>query len=234
MPEPAPKPHPLATLVATPRRLALALLVALALPILLSFALLEDPLATWSDTALSAQRSPAALTALCAALLAGDVLLPVPSSIVATAAARMLEPPFALAAIVGGSVAGATLGWLLGRFLRRAALSRIVDADALERADRSFGRWGLWAYACTRAVPILAEEFAILAGAHRVSFWRVYLPLTVAASVPMGLFYVVAVRVLATGEGNEPPFWALALVASALPILGLVVSAVVVRRRPPA
>ncbi|MBL9148245.1 MAG: VTT domain-containing protein [Phycisphaerae bacterium] len=223
----------LRALVATPRRLALTLLVVLAIPIIASFALLEDPLATWSDAALAAQGSPMSIAALCAGLLASDILLPIPSSVVATFAARMLDPTYAVAAIVGGSAASATLGWLLGRLLRRAALERVVGADALERADRSFGRWGLWAYACTRAVPILAEELAILAGAHRVPFWRVYLPLTLAASLPMALFYVAAVRLLSRTDGADPPFWALALVASALPLLGLVVAAIGARRRTP-
>jgi membrane protein DedA with SNARE-associated domain len=211
-----------------PRRLFLALLVALALPLLLAFALFDDPLRAFADGLLDDGRSRDAVALIVALLLAGDVLLPVPSSLVATLAASMLDAPRAVAAIAGGTAAGSALGWCLGRLLRGAALARIVDPEALRRADASFARWGLWAYACTRTVPILAEEFAILAGAHRVPFLRVFLPITLAASLPVALFYAIAVRIAGLAHDEEPPFWALMLVASVLPLAGLAI----VRVRP--
>jgi membrane protein DedA with SNARE-associated domain len=219
----------IARFLGEPRRLFLALLVALALPLLFAFALFEDPLRTFADGLLDEERSCDAIALIVALLLAGDVLLPVPSSLVATLAASMLDAPRAIVAIAGGTVAGSTLGWCLGRFLRGAALARIVEPEALRRADASFARWGLWAYACTRTIPILAEEFAILAGAHRVRLLRVFLPVTIAASLPVAILYAVAVRIAGLGHDDDPPFWALFVVASALPLAGL--AALRLRRR---
>jgi uncharacterized membrane protein YdjX (TVP38/TMEM64 family) len=210
----------LAGILSTPGRIMAALFVVLAAPILLAFLLFEDPLLAWTRAALDGA-SPDAIAVLCALLLATDILLPVPSSIVATAAATALDPTRAFLAIAIGSTTSASLGWALGRCLRPALPGRIVDAQALDRADRLYARWGSWAFACTRAVPILAEEFAILAGVHRVPFWRVHLPLTLLASTPMAAFYVIAVRAAALATGDEPPFWFLVVVASTLPLLGL-------------
>lgn len=213
----------IARFLGEPRRLFLALLVALALPLLLAFALFDDPLRAFADGLLDGGRSRDAIALIVALLLAADVLLPVPSSLVATLAASMLDAPRAIVAIAGGTAAGSVIGWCLGRLLRGAALARIVDPEALRRADASFARWGLWAYACTRTVPILAEEFAILAGAHRVPLLRVFLPITIAASLPVAVFYAVAVRIAGLGQEEEPPFWALLIVASVLPVAGLAV-----------
>jgi uncharacterized membrane protein YdjX (TVP38/TMEM64 family) len=216
-----PRATGLAALVSTPRRLFLTLLVALGMPILATFLFFEDPLIGWTERFVDGRRSMNAIAVACAALLAADLLLPIPSSLVATLAASLLDPARAFLAIVVGSAASASGGWLLGRLLRGAALARFVDPEALAHADASFGRWGLWAYACTRAVPILAEEFAILAGVHRVGFWRVFLPLTLAATLPMAAFYLIAVRAAKLVRGEDPPFWLLLLVASVLPLLGL-------------
>lgn len=218
-------------LFGTQRRLLVTVALALAAPILLAFLILERPMAVWSEALLEGRRSADAIAVGCASLLAADIILPIPSSIVATVAARLLDPGRALAAIAGGSAASAAIGWLLGRLLRGAALARIADPATLARADASFARWGLWAFAATRAVPLFAEEFAILAGVHRVPFWRTFLPLTLAACVPLAVFYVVALRVASLAIGDEPPVWVLFLVASVLPVLAMAIARLGTRRR---
>jgi membrane protein DedA with SNARE-associated domain len=217
------------TISASPRALALAILVILAVPILVTFALGGEPLLGWSAAQIDRADTPLGIALLCTALLAGDVLLPVPSSLVAASAASLLEPLAAILAITLGILLSTTLGWILGRTLRSTALDRFVHRDALANADRAFGRWGLWAFACSRTVPILSEEFAILTGVHRLGFLRTVLPVTLASALPTALFYVIAVRSLGLERDADPPFWALLGVASVLPILGLAVA--VIRRR---
>jgi membrane protein DedA with SNARE-associated domain len=204
-----------------PRTLVIALLLLLALPILVSFAVAGDPLLDWASNLIERADSPTAIALTCVFLLAGDVLLPVPSSLVAASAASLLEPLPAVLAITLGILLSTTLGWLLGRTLRTTALERLISGASLSEADRAFGRWGIWAFACSRTVPILSEEFAILTGVHRLAFFRTVLPVTVASALPTSLFYVIAVRSLGLDRDAEPSFWALLGVASVLPILGL-------------
>ncbi len=213
-----------------PRTLAIALVLLLALPILVSFALAGDPLLEWASDLIDRADTPTGIAIACVLLLAGDVLLPVPSSIVATSAASLLQPLPAMLAITLGILTSTSVGWLLGRTLRATALERLISGASLMQADDAFGRWGVWAFACSRTVPILSEELAILTGVHRLPFIRVVLPVTVASALPTALFYVIAVRSLGLDRDAEPSFWALLGVASVLPILGLT-AALVLRRR---
>lgn len=89
-------------------------------------------------------------------LLASDVLLPVPSSIVGTLLGARLG--FALG--LGWSFAGLCLGNAVGY-----ALGRLLPERFVERLPRGPSLLMLFA---TRAVPVLAEAATLTAGAERV------------------------------------------------------------------
>ncbi len=156
------------------RRLAgwSALAALLAAFLLAPFALYEQEVEEAVEGYVGAERgSPrprAAAALVLAALLGSDVLLPVPSSLVATAAGFLLGWPLGAAVNWLGMNAGAALGYWIGAAAGRAAARRFVGDRGLERAAVAHRRWGDWSLIASRAVPVLAEASVVFAGAARM------------------------------------------------------------------
>lgn len=105
------------------------------------------------------------------ALLALDVFLPVPSSIVATGAGVILGLAEGTAVVWGGMMAGCLIGY--GTGVRAAATARwIVGPDNLTRAESLMRRYGDLALVLCRPVPVLAEASVVFAGIVRARFAR--------------------------------------------------------------
>ncbi len=101
-----------------------------------------------------------------AGLLAIDVLLPVPSSVVSTAAGALFGFAAGTAVSWTGMTAGCALGYALGR-LATGVARRLVGDASLDRASKLAARHGHWAIALTRPVPVLAEAGIVFAGIAR-------------------------------------------------------------------
>jgi uncharacterized membrane protein YdjX (TVP38/TMEM64 family) len=122
-----------------------------------------------------------------ALLLALDVFLPVPSSIVSTAAGVLFGFWRGAAMIWTGMTAGCLLGYVVG--VRASGIARrIVGAESLERATRLSGRYGDWTIVLCRPVPVLAEASVLFAGIIRAPFARV-MRLTALANLGIALGY---------------------------------------------
>ena len=123
-------------------------------------------------------------------LLAADVLLPVPSSLIMTAHGAL----FGLFAGAMLSLAGSLLGFALAFWLGRRtspAIRRLLMPEETARAARVLQKWGLLAIVITRPVPILAETTAIAAGTSGLSFGKSLLA-AVAGLLPGCLVYAWA------------------------------------------
>lgn len=97
------------------------------------------------------------------ALLAADVVLPVPSSLVSTAAG------FLFGLWKGAAVCwtGMTIACWSGYWLGASAsgwVARFVGAKDIRRAAALADRFGDWALAICRPIPVLAEASVVLAG----------------------------------------------------------------------
>jgi uncharacterized membrane protein YdjX (TVP38/TMEM64 family) len=92
-----------------------------------------------------------------AGLLAADVVLPVPSSVVSTAAGALFGWAPGAAVVWLGMTVGCGCAWALGRSVGRAGLRRWVGAAELARAEQITQRHGAAALAVSRPVPVLAE-----------------------------------------------------------------------------
>jgi uncharacterized membrane protein YdjX (TVP38/TMEM64 family) len=101
-----------------------------------------------------------------AALLALDVFLPVPSSIVSTGAGVLLGFWRGMAVIWLGMIVGCALGYAFGAYAAGAA-RRVVGADGLGRASHVMDRYGSWALVVCRPIPVLAESSVVFAGLVR-------------------------------------------------------------------
>jgi uncharacterized membrane protein YdjX (TVP38/TMEM64 family) len=148
------------------RTLRILLLLAVAavavplVPFLLVGARLDHTVAAWLDP----PPPPATLAALEVGVLAADVLLPVPSSVVATLGGAVLGVARGTACAWFGMTLGAAAGWAIGRLAGRRALAGI---DAADRAvlDHYERRLGPLFVVLTRPLPLVAEAAAILCGA---------------------------------------------------------------------
>ncbi len=100
------------------------------------------------------------------ALLALDVFLPVPSSLVSAGAGALMGFWGGTLTIWLGMTAGCILGYAVGARMARRARQFIGDAD-LQRAAQLLDRHGIWALAACRAVPVLAEASVVLSGLTR-------------------------------------------------------------------
>ena len=120
-------------------------------------------------------------------LLAADVALPVPASLVMVAHGALFGIARGALLSLGGAMACAALGFALGR---RGGpwIERIVPAAERAQAERLLAAWGDLATIATRPVPILAETFSIFAGTTRLT-WRRFLTLSLLGNLPPSLLY---------------------------------------------
>lgn len=157
--------------------------------ILVPFAVAGEGMDAWSVAQLRALADrPLLVALLVVALLAADVLLPVPSSIVATLAGLTLGFAGGAAAALAGMVAGCVVAYGVGRWAGAPAAERIVGADEVRRLNALARRHGGWSLAIARPVPVLAEASTLLAGAAAMPFGR-FLAVTTAANLGVAAVY---------------------------------------------
>ncbi len=105
------------------------------------------------------------------ALLALDVFLPIPSSIVATAAGVLLGLWKGTVVVWTGLMIGCLLGYGVGK--RGTGAARwMVGSESLTRAESLMRRYGDAAIVLCRPVPVLAEASVVFAGLVRAPFTR--------------------------------------------------------------
>ncbi|HWJ69555.1 MAG TPA: VTT domain-containing protein [Sphingobium sp.] len=210
-----------ATKVDPPKKLwrwALAIILVLT-AILVPFLLWETSLSEFAGNIFEkSQDNPAMASGLIVALLAGDVLLPVPSSLLSAFAGGVLGFwPGALVIWIGMNT-GCIFGYLIGRSAGRVAMVRLVGDAELARARHLLEGTGAVALIVTRAVPVLAEMLVLGAGAARMRLLP-FLILTSLANAAAALAYA-ALGAYALSEGA---FLLLFLGLAALPALGWLV-----------
>ena len=121
------------------------------------------------------------------ALLALDVFLPVPSSIVSTAAGVLFGLATGALIVWAGMMAGCFLAYIVG--VRAVAAARwIVGAENLARSEALMLKYGESAIVFCRPVPVLAEATVIFAGLVRAPFARFTL-LTAVSNLGIALGY---------------------------------------------
>lgn len=146
--------------------------------ILVPFALWEEPITAWSTRLLTPAAGRATVALLVVLLLAGDVVLPIPSSFISAGAVAMLGVWQGGLTIAFGMTVAAWLGYAIGRSGGEPLARRMAGESELERARRMMQRYGNWVVLLCRGVPVLAEASTLLAGATRVSAWRFFVVTT--------------------------------------------------------
>ena len=157
---------------------------------------------------------PMVVAAAVVGLLATDIFLPIPSSLVSTLAGWQLGAVGGTAASWVGMSLGAGVGFALARWCGQPAVAWLTRADDLARTRLLAERFGPALLVLGRGVPILAEATVLLLGMHGMS-WRRFLPPVLLANLGLALAYSVF------GQIAERYRWLpLALaIAIALPVL---------------
>jgi len=167
---------------------AFALLGAIVIPFLL---LQPDMTRLAGELFAGAGGQPGLLLALAiVALFAGDVFLPVPSSLVSVAAVALYGWAGGLLIWIGMTL-GCGLGYWLGSRAGRPLAERFVGRAEVARARRIAEEVGPAALVLTRAVPVLAEATTVAAGLAAMPLRRFALA-TGLANAGIALAYVAA------------------------------------------
>jgi uncharacterized membrane protein YdjX (TVP38/TMEM64 family) len=161
--------------------------LVLAAPVV-PFLLVGDRLESWFTAMFDPPPSATALWWMVAGVMASDVLLPVPSSMVSTLAGAQLGIVGGTSASWIGMTAGAMLAFGLARRFGRSLALRLVAAEDLDRLDRLALRLGPGLIVLTRAVPVLAEASVLLLGINQLA-WRRFLPALLASNLGIALAY---------------------------------------------
>lgn len=144
------------------------LVVILVVVVLVPFFLFEATIAEVFQQVSGSGGGRASVMLAISVLLAVDVVLPVPSSVVATASGMLLGLGEGAAVVWAGMQAGAFVGYGLGRSAGSWTVRRVVGREELDRAAELHRRWGRFSLVASRAVPVLAESTVVLAGVARM------------------------------------------------------------------
>lgn len=187
--------------------------------ILIPFALFGASIEAWTaDFIAGAGRHPFLVGTVLGGLLVGDIVLPVPSSLVSTGAGMLLG-------LVGGTItsfigltAGGMFGYWLGLRSRGRLVRRILNPAAVRRLEDIMRTTGPWGLILVRPVPVLAEASVFLAGIGHMPF-RQFLLMMSLSNVGLSLAYAAVGAYAATASSFLLAFTG----AIALPLLGLLV-----------
>jgi uncharacterized membrane protein YdjX (TVP38/TMEM64 family) len=163
----------------------------LLIAILAPFFLFEKSMNAWVER-LTGPDAPVGIVATAVvSLLALDVLLPVPSSVVSTAAGAVLGFLPGLLASTAGMTLGSILGYVCGRKWGLPLTRRMVRERDLVQVSRRFQKGAGWALALMRPVPVLAEASALFAGVAGVPIAK-YITITTLANIGISALYCAA------------------------------------------
>jgi uncharacterized membrane protein YdjX (TVP38/TMEM64 family) len=155
--------------------------------VLLPFLLFEQQFNAFAEYATRSDASRWLVAGAVFSLLAFDVFLPVPSSIVSTASGVLLGFTIGTAVVWGGMMAGCLLGYAVGSRGSGAA-RRLVGVDGIERAAQLVKRYGDLTIVLCRPVPVLAEASVVFAGLVRANYSR-FLRLTATSNLGIAAGY---------------------------------------------
>ena len=187
-----------------------AVLLVPVLPFLFFGGRFED----WMQSLQDDPPSTNATAGLVIGLLATDILLPIPSSLISALAGHQLGWWRATLATWVGMNLGAAIGFALARRWGRPLALWFSKEEDLERMRHVSDLYGPFVLALVRAVPVFAEASVLIVGIHGLS-WKRFLPAVLISNFVIALAYSISGHL-----AKEYQWLPLALgVAVALPIL---------------
>lgn len=174
-------------------RHVLALIAGVAAAVIASKLLLENVLGIQLEPLMSAwvAHAGAGTAATVIGLLAADLFLPIPSSLIMVLSGAAFGVVWGSILSLVGSVGGEWLGFELVRRYGRSASARLVGEEELERMSRVFDRHGAAAIVVTRALPVVMETMSVVAGLSAMTR-QTFLAASLLGTVPVVVVYAYA------------------------------------------
>jgi uncharacterized membrane protein YdjX (TVP38/TMEM64 family) len=196
--------------------------------ILVPFFLFGHQLETWTESFVSSATGyPGWIAVVLGSLLAVDILLPLPSSLISTAAGFLLGLVRGLLTSWIGMTASCIIGFWLGKRYGCSVACKIVGEKELERLEALSRRVGSWVIVISRPVPVLAEAAVLFAGISGIPIGR-FLLLTISSNLGISAVYA-AVGALSANANS----FLLAFAGSILiPFVAMLLSKMYQDRRP--
>lgn len=137
-------------------------------------------------------------------LLLADLLLPIPGTVVMSALGAVYG--FWIGGLLSafGAILAGMFGYGVGRFFDEEFAKRWLGERDFEKGKSLFAKSGAWVVAISRALPILPEVLACMAGLLRMPLGKFMIALA-CGSIPMGFLFAWIGTL-----GHEQPAWALA------------------------
>ena len=203
----------------------LSVLAALLLGfIIVPFLLFGGAIEGWTAGQLGREQAATLSAAIGIALLASDVILPIPSSLIGTALGAILGAPLGTLAGTIGLTAACVIGYALGALARPGVVAPLVAARDRQLLENWLSRHGIAVLIMCRAVPVLAEASVIVAGAMRMP------PLPALVATTLANLGISAVYAGLGSFANDAATLAVAFVASILIPAGVLAVAHLARR----
>ncbi len=153
--------------------------------VLLTFGLFHTLESSLSESLALLEKSPNQFAIVSFLVLASDIVLPIPSSIVMYINGYFLGVISGTLVSLGGLMVGAILGYFIGK-----AGSNHYQPKDKEKADQILSRYGPSAIFLTRGIPILSESICFVCGIHKIDFKR-YLFLNFIGYLPVCLLHAI-------------------------------------------
>jgi len=166
--------------------LVVAVLLVPIIPFMLLGGRLDEWFAAWKERS----HDPWATAGMIIGVLATDIFLPIPSSMVSTAAGGELGWLLGTIASTLGMSIGAIAGFALARGLGETFTRRFTKRESLDQMQSLSQRFGPSVIILTRGVPILAEASVLLLGLRRME-WRQFLPPLLLSNFGLSLVYAI-------------------------------------------
>ena len=196
-----------------------ALTIGIFALILVPFFLVGPQIEQWTADFLSSASQYSIMVAIVLILvLASDILLPIPSSLVSTAAGFFLGVLGGTLASLLGMTISCLLGYWLATHLGRPVAIRIVKEEELARLEGLYQRIGDAVMVVCRPIPVLAEASVWFAGLGRMRVGR-YVLLVTLANLGVSAVYATVGALSATVSSFLLAFAGAIL----LPLIGMIV-----------
>ncbi len=192
----------------------MGLLALLLLAIILPFALWGNQFETTLQNLVAVPTSPALVALVVFSALAADVLLPVPSSLLSAAGIAWLGPELGVPIVWAGLTIGHLIGFDIGRIFGRRLVDQVAGTEAGKQVHEMGRSLGLAAVVVlTRAVPVLSEACAIMAGASGME-WKRFFVVTALANLGVALVHGAVVAAV----DDSAPFVSVFVASVVIPV----------------
>ena len=166
----------------------LSLLLAIIFFVIVIFVLFGEPVEAWANGLMQHSQNHIWKTGLLVvALLVIDVVVPIPSSIVCTAAGIFMGITAGTLAAWVGLTGTVLASYLIGRYATKPA-EGIIGKQEFLLLRQFHQRHGLWLLIAMRPVPIFSEASVLFAGIARLGLWSVLLVTGPANLIVAGMY----------------------------------------------